>query len=352
MTGPTESASPEGTGINPLAAAACTVIVIGGIKLASGIVVPILTAAFIALLCLPVTRRLQRWGVKPGLAAVLVIIGVVLLLVFLSGVVVDSVGDLSNSLGAYQQRADELIRAGNAWLAGLGIDVSEVELSDIIDTRALTRFMSATLQGILAAFSNLFLVLLIMAFLLFEAIGLPTKLRRALGGPDADISEYSRVTGQLYEYLHIKTAISLLTGVLAGFFTAVMGLDFPVIWGLVAFLFNFVPNIGSIIAAVPPILLALVTQSLGTAAIVAGGYVAINMVIGNIIEPKLMGRRLGLSPAVVILSLFFWNWVLGPVGMLLSLPLTMVVKFFLEQSNDYRGLAVMLGTTDEPSEEP
>ena len=336
------------TSIHPLVAVACSVIVIAGAKIASGLIVPILTAVFIALLCLPVSRRLQRWGMPPTIATITVIIGVVLVLVILSAVVANSVSDLSSSLAAYQERADGLLKAGTAWLAEMGVDASEVQLSDLVDTKALTGFASSTLQGILAAFSNLFLILIIMIFLLFEAVGLPDKLRRALGGPDADISDYTHVSGQLYEYLHIKTALSIVTGVLVGFFTGVVGLDFPVFWGLLAFIFNFVPNVGSILASIPPILLALVTNGLGSAALVAGGYLAINTVIGNIIEPKIMGRRLGLSPAVVILSLFFWNWVLGPVGMLLSLPLTMVVKFFLEHSADYRGLAVMLGPAEDP----
>ncbi len=347
---PSEAPSGNAAGINPLTAVACTVIVIAGLKAASGFIVPILTAAFIALLCLPVSRRLQRWGLSATISTFAVVIGVVLLLVILSAVVADSVSDLSESLGSYQSRADGLLKTGTAWLEKMGVDASEIQLSEIIDTKALTGFASSTLQGILAALSNLFLILLIMIFLLFEMIGLPDKLKRALGGPEADISDYTRVTGQLYEYLHIKTALSIVTGVFVGFFTGIAGLDFPVLWGLIAFLFNFVPNVGSIIAAIPAILLALVTGGLGSAALVAGGYLAINTVIGNIIEPRVMGRRLGLSPAIVILSLFFWNWVLGPVGMLLSLPLTMIVKFFLEHSADYQGLAVMLGPADDPAE--
>ncbi len=336
--------------ISPLVAAACTVIVIAGLKASAAFVVPILTAAFITLLCLPVARRLQGWGLSPTLSTIAVLIGVVLLLVVLSVIVGDSVTDLSSSLGAYEHRVDSILKTSSNWLEAVGVDVSEVQLSDIVDARALTKFASSTLQGILGAFSNLFLVLLIMIFLMFEAIGLPEKLRRALGGSDANLADYTRVVNQLYEYLHIKTALSLVTGVLVGFFTAFVGLDFPVLWGLIAFLFNFVPNVGSVIAAIPPILVALVTDGLGTAALVGGGYLAINTVIGNIVEPRMMGRRLGLSPAVVILSLFFWNWVLGPVGMLLSLPLTMVVKFILEHSEDYRGLAIMLGPADDPDE--
>ncbi len=345
---PTESSDQAegGRGIHPLVAAACTVIVIAGLKVAASFIVPILTAMFIVLLCLPVSRKLQGWGLSTTLATAIVVVGVVLVLAFLSVIVVDSVSDLSGSLSGYQQRAESLLKAATHWLEEQGVDASRIKIEDVVDTKSVTSFVSSTLQGILSAFSNLFLILLIMVFLMFEAVGLPAKVRLAIGSPDADLSGYLEVTTSLYEYIHIKTALSLVTGVLVGFFTALVGLDFPVLWGLIAFLFNFVPNVGSVIAAVPAILLSLITHGLGNAALVAGGYVAINTILGNVIEPKVMGRRLGLSPAVVILSLFFWNWVLGPVGMLLSLPLTMVVKFVLEHSADYKPLAVMLGPSE------
>ena len=121
-----------------------------------------------------------------------------------------------------------------------------------------------------------------------------------------------------------------------------MGLDFPLLWGLLAFLLNYIPNIGSIIAAVPAVLLALVQIGPGRAIVIAGGYVAINLLIGNLIEPRVMGQGLGLSTLVVFLSLIFWGWVLGPVGMLLSVPLTMTLVMALESQEDTRRYALIL----------
>ena len=146
----------------------------------------------------------------------------------------------------------------------------------------------------------------------------------------------------MQNYLAIKTLVSLATGVTAGVLVWALGLDFPLLWGLLAFIFNYIPNLGSVLAGVPPVLLAILQLGPGRAVAVALGYLVINTVFGNFIEPTLMGRRLGLSTLVVFLSLVFWGWVWGPVGMLLAVPLTMVIKIALENTEDFHWVAVML----------
>jgi predicted PurR-regulated permease PerM len=130
---------------------------------------------------------------------------------------------------------------------------------------------------------------------------------------------------------------------LAGGLCAVVGVDFPVLWGVLAFFLNYVPNIGSIVAAIPPTLLALLGLGGGASFAILTGYVVINNVLGNIVEPRVMGQGLGLSPFAVLLSLVFWGWVLGPIGMLLSIPLTMAVKIAMESGDQTRWIAVLLG---------
>jgi predicted PurR-regulated permease PerM len=151
------------------------------------------------------------------------------------------------------------------------------------------------------------------------------------------------MTLELRRYLAVKTWISMLTGAALGLWVAAIGLDFAVFWGLVAFLLNYIPNLGSIIAAIPPTLLALVQLGPGPAVLVVLGYLVVNMALGNIVEPMVMGRRLGLSTLVVFLSLVFWGWLFGPVGMFLSVPLTMAVKITLESSREFRWVAILLG---------
>ena len=158
--------------------------------------------------------------------------------------------------------------------------------------------------------SNTFLVLLTVIFILMEAAGFSGKLRRAFGEA-TDLGQFERMTQQVQKYLVIKTAISAITGTVVGLWAAVMGLDFALLWGVTAFLFNFIPNLGSIIAAVPAVLLAVVQFGPGRAAVIAVGYLVINIGFGSFVEPMLLGRRLGLSTLVVFVSLVFWGWVWG-----------------------------------------
>jgi len=148
----------------------------------------------------------------------------------------------------------------------------------------------------------------------------------------------------LGRYLGIKTIVSLATGICAGILTWSLGLDFPLLWAMLAFLLNYVPTIGSIIAAVPAVLLALVQLGPGAAGATAVGFAAINVVFGNIIEPRLMGYGVGISPLVIFVGLVFWGFIFGPVGMLLSVPLTMTLKLSLESDERTRWIAILIGS--------
>ena len=161
--------------------------------------------------------------------------------------------------------------------------------------------------------------------------------------PEQSLKRFQAISSSINRYMVIKTITSLSTGIVIGIWLWFLGVDYALLWALLAFLLNFVPNIGSIIAAIPAVLLALVQFGVGKALMTALGYVAVNVIIGSLIEPRFMGRGLGLSTLVVFLSLVFWGWVLGPVGMLLSVPLTMILKIALESNDDTLWIAVILG---------
>jgi predicted PurR-regulated permease PerM len=161
------------------------------------------------------------------------------------------------------------------------------------------------------------------------------------------MSGFGRFSDTLNRYLVIKSSMSLATGVTITIALYILGVDYPVLWGIIAFMLNFVPNIGSVIAAIPAVLMALVQFGFAAAGWVALVYVVVNSVYGNLVEPKLMGRSLGLSTLVVFASLVFWGWLLGPVGMFLSVPLTMTMKIAFEASDESRWLAVLLGSEDD-----
>jgi predicted PurR-regulated permease PerM len=209
--------------------------------------------------------------------------------------------------------------------------------------------VTGTLVGLLSVLSKLLLVFLTIVFILFEAAGFPAKLQAAFGEQESS-ARFEKIKLEIQRYLGTKTVVSLATGGLAGAATAIVGVDFPLLWGALAFLLNYIPTLGSIIAAGPPLLLALIQLGPGHALAVAVSFLAINVVLGNLVEPYLMGRRLGLSTLVVFISLVFWGWIWGPVGMLLSVPLTMILKIMLENTEDLRWVAVLLDPT--PRVEP
>ena len=186
--------------------------------------------------------------------------------------------------------------------------------------------------------------------MLFESASFPLKLHFAMDDPEMRLNQIERFLAAVNNYIAIKTLVSLATGCIVSIMLWAFGLDFYLLWGVLAFLLNYIPNIGSIIAAVPPMTLAILQLGIGEAGLIGLGYVMINMVMGNIVEPRYLGKGLGLSTLVVFLSLIFWGWLLGTVGMLLSVPLTMILKIGLENSPEGRWLAVMLSDEQEVCE--
>jgi predicted PurR-regulated permease PerM len=184
---------------------------------------------------------------------------------------------------------------------------------------------------------------MIVIFILIEASSFPVKLHTIFGDEKNTLENFDEFIHTVKQYMAIKSWMSLATGIAVFILLVVIGVNYAVLWGLLAFFLNYVPNIGSIIAAIPAVLLALIQLGFVESVIVAAGFVIINLLVGNVIEPRFMGRGLGLSTLVVFLSLIFWGWVLGPVGMLLSVPLTMTAKIALDSREETRWIATLLG---------
>jgi AI-2 transport protein TqsA len=285
---------------------------------------------------------LRRARVPGPLAVLLTVLADVAVIVVLIIVVTHSVNEFTTAAPRYQARLQQYLASSLVWLQARGIETSEWEALAFVNPGAVIDLVGTTLRAVTALLSNTFLVLLTMVFILFEAAGLPRKMAVAFGNQPEQLERFERMTRQVQRYLAIKTLISLATGLAAGIWVALMGLGFPLLWGLIAFFFNFIPNLGSIVAAVPPVLLALFQFGPGGALVVALGYLLINVALANFVEPYLMGRKLGLSTLVVFLSVVFWGWVWGPLGMLLAVPLTMSVKIALENTEDLHWVAVLL----------
>jgi predicted PurR-regulated permease PerM len=325
------------------------VVVVAGMKAASSILVPFLLAAFIAIICAPLMLWLQQKKVPAGIAVLVVVLLLLVTLSLVALFVGTSLTNFTESIPEYQARLAEQTTDLRSWLADRGINVSAEILRNQFNTGRLMQMVGNMLTSMTGALANLFMILLTVVFILLEASGLPAKIRKAIGDPGASLGPYREFLESVNRYLVIKTIVSFMTGLTAFAWLTFLDIDFPLLWGFVAFLLNYVPNIGSIIASVPAILLGLVQYGPGSALLVAAGYFAVNTLYGSIIEPRFMGKGLGLSTLVVFVSLVFWGWVLGPVGMLLSVLLTMIVKIALESRDETRWIAVLLGSTPTES---
>jgi len=228
------------------------------------------------------------------------------------------------------------------FLSSHDIQLSSSIVTEYFDPAAAMGLAAEMLSSFGSVMTNLFLIILTVVFMLFESSTFPHKLHLALDDPQMRLQQIERFLSSVNHYIAIKTLVSIATGCIVSLMLWGFGLDFFLLWGVLAFLLNYIPNIGSIIAAVPPMTLAILQLGIGEAGAIGLGFVLINMVMGNIIEPRYLGKGLGLSTLVVFLSLIFWGWLLGTVGMLLSVPLTMILKIGLESSPEGRWLAVML----------
>jgi predicted PurR-regulated permease PerM len=333
------AATPSRSGLVHLAA---LVIVLAAMRAAAPIVVPLLLVLFIAILCDPVVQYLTRRGLGRGASVAVVLVGVVVL----GLVVVVAVGGayqrFSDALPLYQQRIGELTERAVSVLARRGIDVGNRPILQALDLSVVMVFTRDLLRSLGGVLTNSFLILLAVILLLLEA---PTLNARLAGRPASGRGHpnLSSLFAGINRYMATKALISLFAAVCDVIGLLVLGVDFPVIWGLLAFLLNFIPNIGAIVATVPPVLLALVQLGPGSALATLALFLGVGMIVGNILEPRLVGRRLGLSSFVVLVSLVFWGWLLGPVGMLLAVPLTMAVRLALESREESRWIALLLG---------
>lgn len=329
---------------------AAFVVVAAGIKLAAVIVVPFLLSVFLAILAGPPVFWLHRNRVPRWLAILTVILSIGGFVGLVGVLAAASLSDFANSLPGYQARLlsqwEQTLVSLEDLLTRLGIR----EISDSVwDQSDLSRIFGTTAQfagATLLQFGNIItkslMAVLTVTFMLLEAFRLPKKLQPLLDESDRKWEHFEAFARSVQKYIAIKTLTSLATGVVIALWVWVLGVDYAIFWGLLGFLLNYIPNIGSFIAAIPAVLMAAVQYGGGTALVVALGYVGINVVIGGLIEPQFMGDGVGLSPLVVFMSLVFWGFLLGPIGMLLSTPLTISVKLALEGYPDARWIATLI----------
>ena len=325
-----------------LVVAAAFVIVVSGLKMASSLVVPFLLSVFIAMIVSPLLALLKKRGI-PGVAAIALVIMLIMSIGLMLGAVIgSSLDSFREDMPIYSAKLSAMSESLQQWLSAKGIAIDATQWQSSFDPSAVMGLVGSTLASFGNVMTNSVMILLTVIFILAENITFAEKLKLARGNANSQ-QWLSKFSDSVQGYLAIKAAISVATGLLIFIWLSIVGVDYAVLWGLLAFLLNFVPTVGSFIAAVPAVLLALVQLGLGPAGLTLGGFVAVNFLMGSALEPRLMGKGLDLSPLVVFVSLVLWGWVLGPVGMLLSIPLTIMIKIALETQPDTRWISIMLG---------
>lgn len=321
---------------------ACLVIVITGFKLASAVLIPVVFAVFLALLGLALVRRFEKIKIPRIISIFFVALFLFVSFVFLMGILKSSVSEFTEELPKYKDRFEQINVSLNTYLQKYNVSLPYEKFSDFFTIDQLMEFFLKSLKGIAGAVSNIIIVLVFVFFILFESTSLEKKLRY-LFKDTPSFPHFLKNSEDIQTYILIKTFSSFITGVFVYTLVSFFGLDFPMLWGITAFIFNYVPIIGSIVAAIPAILLAVIQLGFGSAFGVALGYIIVNCSISYFIEPFLMGKNLGISPLVVLLSVFFWGWLWGPAGALLSVPLAMVIKILFENSHDFHKIGVLMG---------
>ncbi len=322
---------------------AALVVIIAGMKAAAPLMVPFMLSVFIALLLSPLLHWLIRKGVPKPLSFLFVILFMLTIFVTLTGVVSTHVADLFSKSDIWQQAMMENLQKWLLQLHEWGITIDKEAFFEFVQPQKVFTFTLSIVKNTTTLLSNSFLIFFTVLFMLIESFSIRQKIDYIEKSGVANLGERIWLfTDRLNHYFTLKALTSALTGLWIVAVLYFYDIPYPLLWGLGGFVLNFIPVIGSIIAAIPPVLIALATHGFGDALWIAGWFLVINTAIGNILEPKLMGRGLELSELVVFLSLVFWGWVFGKIGMLLAVPLTMIVKFALETSESTRWIGVLL----------
>jgi predicted PurR-regulated permease PerM len=320
---------------------AAIVIVLAGVKFITPILVPFLLSLFIAIILSPVYGFLVAKRVPQIIAIFLVISVFLIILAMMAKLIGTSVHEFSQNIDNYAQKLTNYYTDISHAAENFGIEIPVSEIANVLNTKQLMRFVTSLIEGLGALFTNGFVVILTVVFMLLESRNFVKKIVY-MDGHKKTMQHINEIFSQIKSYMVIKALISLLTGFIIWLGLSFIGTDYAFLWGVLAFLLNFIPNIGSIIAAIPAVLITLVQFGAFSAFLVSLLYLFVNIVIGSILEPKIMGKGLGLSTLVVFLSLIFWGWLLGMVGMLLSIPLTIMAKIVLNANNNTKWLAVLL----------
>ncbi len=344
-----EESRDRGQGARTLFVVTAACLLLGCLKLAAPIVVPLLLSAFIAAGMKPVLDALRRRGLPSWLAILVAILAAAAAVSGFAALVVYATGELREAWPSYGPRLTAVKAEIVASLQALGFRQASQAFSGLDLRRAGEEALTHGFVGITRIFTAAVLIIFVTIFMLLELGNLELKLDHVQSTRgSAAVAQPLRPFEGIERYILLKSLACAISGVAVGLWTAAFGLTAPALWGLLMFLLRFVPQLGAFVAGVPAVVLAAIELGVGPAAGIGVGILVINMVVANALEPRIMGSALGLSPLVVLMSVAVWGWVLGPVGALLSVPLTVSVKIYCASTEDLAWVAVLLGPAREP----
>lgn len=326
---------------------AAYLFIIAALMYASSIITPLLLALFISVVCAQPIRWLQKRKVPNGIAVLIVLFGILLVFFGMGEIVARTVSQFRADIPLYDSRMSELSTTIFTTLDNLGLDISLDNLETSVNASKIMSYSAGILGALGNVMSNTLLILFIVIFMLLEINSFKTKMQAIVKTSEGTLDYINRIDSSIRNYLGLMTLLSLITGVAIWLALTIIGVKYAILWSLLAFLLNYIPNFGSIIASVPAIIFALIQMGTGGAIWTVVTFVTVNMVVGNIVQPAVMGKGLGLSSLVVFISLIFWGFIFGTVGMFLSVPLSMVAKIAFEQKENTKWIAIMLGTENE-----
>jgi predicted PurR-regulated permease PerM len=332
---------------SPIIDIAGLVIIFAGVIYAKSVITPILLALFISIICVQPISWLEKKRIPRWIALIMVMLG---LFVLFSGFALLIGGTLSSFSGNLPKYESTLTTISNSFIHYLnekGLIIHQDQISALIQPAKILEFTASALNKLFNMVGTTFLIFLTIFFILMEFGSFYVKAKAIHGESDKSISYISNILHNIRYYLEIKTLLCLSIGILIYLALLIIGVDYPLLWALIAGLMNYIPNIGAIISMIPTVLFALVQLGPGGALWTLGLCTLIHNILGSFLEPRIMGKGLGLSTLVVFLSLLFWGFILGMVGMFLSVPITMTIKIILEQNEKTKWLAVLLGTPAE-----
>ena len=329
---------------NILVYSASFIIIITGLHLAKAIIVPFLLSIFITIITAPIMFWLRKKHVPKFISYLLVLTIVILIFSILGHIITSSFDALLKDIPIYTEKLRDTAIAILNWAKSFGYNIPKEQILEYINPSYLFNFTAKTIGNIGSILTYTLLIFIIITFMLFEYDTFSQKIQVISGNSKRSVLPFIRITSNIKHYILIKTITSIITGILVALMLITFDIDYPILWGLLAFLLNYIPTIGSIIAALPALLLAAISGDLSTFIWVTVSYLVINNGISNFAEPKILGDELGISTLVVFLSLVFWGWIFGPIGMLLSVPITLTIKVALDSKPETKWLGILLGS--------